>query len=166
LRSKALNKKRLENGTHHFAGEQGSKTNSERQKKKVDAGIHHWQSQDHIEKTRSINLERVKNGTHPFAGESGSQSNRFRHSELSVFRQKIIKLQEQCVKNGVDPIKTGRGLRSLEFLQNVIDQMEAKLQQLSNNVQSENESLRDSDDFAMHVIEYSVGDSAQFSANL
>jgi hypothetical protein len=72
LASEARNKKMLQNGTHPFAGERGSKLAKERNKKLLYEGKHNFQAKEYAEKTRERNLKKIKEGTHEFLKQTGT----------------------------------------------------------------------------------------------
>jgi hypothetical protein len=83
-----LQKKLVENGTHHFLG-------GEIQRRMVLDGTHPWTNK---ERARENTNKRVANGTHPFLG--GEQSRRNNQTMLAngTHPSQIIKTCEHCGK--------------------------------------------------------------------
>ncbi len=64
-------KKRIEDGTFHFAGEHGSSFAKERNTKLVKEGRHNFQGARGSEHSKKMNKRMLESGTHPFQGDAG-----------------------------------------------------------------------------------------------
>jgi hypothetical protein len=73
--AKQNNKKRVEEKTHNWLGEKGSRASKERQIKKVIDGTHQW-----LGKKNPVYIL-LENGTHPFMGKSGSEKTKILQRE-------------------------------------------------------------------------------------
>jgi hypothetical protein len=85
--AKKSNKKRIEEKTHNWLGENGSQASKERQIKKVIDGTHQW-----LGKNNPV-YALLENGTHPFMGKHGSE--------------RAKKIQRKRVNNGTHHLLGG-----------------------------------------------------------
>jgi hypothetical protein len=152
------NVKRIENGTLNFLGKAGS----ELQQKRIENGTHPLAGKAGSE----LQLKRVADGTHPLAGEIGSaratKNNIIRSAEAAPLRNKIAELRKQCKKAGIK--YTGcTGLRSNEYLQSYIRDLEQKLFDHAHQIEA---SPCDNGDWRDNLCGWfsGVGDSARFSS--
>ena len=67
------NKLRVLNGTHPWAGEQGSNLNRKTQQKLIDEGTHHFAGEKGSIFAKENLRKRTERGDNPWAGERGSE---------------------------------------------------------------------------------------------
>jgi len=73
--SKKVQAKRIQEGTHNFQGEQGSLNALQRNKKLVELGKHPWAGELGKAHNKKLAAERLANGTHPFLGDRNPNKN-------------------------------------------------------------------------------------------
>lgn len=109
------NRKKVEDGTHHFLSEKHSKNVSERNKKLTDQGLHNFQSIESRESVKERNRISIENGTHSFKNGVGAKSSRDRvkdgtHHFLNNEKQKKLSLKSKAVCSiKVEAINTETG---------------------------------------------------------
>ncbi|HET8688763.1 MAG TPA: HNH endonuclease signature motif containing protein [Methanosarcina sp.] len=73
LECSKLSRQRVQDGTHHWLGEEYSDKSRERELIKVEKGTHPWMGEQGSKLATERNLVRTRLGLNPFAGEEGSK---------------------------------------------------------------------------------------------